>query len=181
MKENELKWEVRSERMLLRTPVFDVMSQDEVSANGLAGDYIAINAPDWVMVIPEYQGKFVMVRQWRHAARTLTTEFPGGVADAGEDPAVTAARELSEETGFIPGRLTHLGTVRPNPALFGNRFHIYLAEELTYTGELSLDDDELLNCLLIPKDEVIASYGTGEYTHALMGTALALYMRSKRE
>lgn len=177
MNDNELKWTIQHETLLLHTPVYDVIGQHEVAANGIEGDYVAIEAPDWVMVIPEYQGSFVMVRQWRHSADCLTTEFPGGVADAGEDPAVTAARELYEETGFRAGRMTRLGTVNPNPALFRNRFHIYLADELTPTGEQALDDDELLTYTLTPIHEALAAFGSGEFIHALMGAALALYFQ----
>lgn len=172
-----LRWETRSVRSLLHTPIYEVLEQEEVSATGVRGNYVAIQARDWVMTVPVYQGCFVMVRQWRHSADRLTTEFPGGVADANEDPAVTAARELEEETGFRVGKLTHLGTVNPNPALFKNRFHIYLAEDLSPTGEQHLDADELLRYQLIPVDRVIASYGSPEYCHGLMGTALAFYLR----
>ncbi len=181
MKDEQLKWTTTGRKHLLHTPVFDVNEQHEISATGIAGDYVAMDAPDWVMVIPEYQGNFITVRQWRHAAGALSVEFPGGVADAGEDPAESAARELFEETGFKAGRLIHLGTVNPNPALFRNRYHVYLAEDLQPTGEQKLDDDELLTCELKPIDEVIASFGSEEYGHALMGTALMFYLRHLRQ
>lgn len=176
MYEERLKWTTLDRRLLLHTPVYDVLSQRERSATGIEGDYVAIDAPDWVMTIPVYQGKFVLVRQWRHSAERLSLEFPGGVADPGEDPAVTARRELEEETGFLAGKLTHLGTVNPNPALFKNRFHCYLAEELTPTGDQHLDADELLNWELLDIETVLRSYGGPEYGHALMGTALAFYL-----
>ena len=177
MNDEKLKWKVTGREKILSTPVFDVFEQDELAYDGLKGSYIAIDAPDWVMTVPVYEDKFVLVRQWRHAAECLSAEFPGGIADEREDPAKTAYRELLEETGFKAGKITRLGTVSPNPALFSNRFHIYLAEDLIPTGELHPDDDEFLSCELVPIDEVIASYGGEEYSHALMGTALALYLR----
>ena len=179
MKDEQLKWTTTDSRMLLHTPVFDVNEQHELSPNGLEGDYIAMDAPDWVMVIAEYKDCFVTVRQWRHAAEAISVEFPGGVADAGEDPAQAAARELYEETGFKANSLIHLGTVYPNPALFKNRYHVYLAEDLQPTGEQALDDDELLTYELKPVDEVIRSFGSAEYGHALMGTALMFYLRHR--
>ena len=179
MNDNDLKWRIADSRLLLNTPVFDVMEQKEVSATGIEGDYIAIEAPDWVMVLAEYKGCFIMARQWRHSSESLTTEFPGGVVDRGEHPAAAAARELFEETGFKAGKLTHLGSCSPNPALFKNTFHTYLAEDLVPTGEQALDDDELLTYKLIPVDEVIRSFGHGEFTHALTGTALAYYLQRR--
>jgi 8-oxo-dGTP pyrophosphatase MutT (NUDIX family) len=177
MGDEQLKWEILETKRLLHTPVFDILEQTERAAGGLIGSYVAMQAPDWVMTIPVYKGCFVTVRQWRHSSECLSTEFPGGVADPNEDPAVTAVRELKEETGFEVGKLTHLGTVNPNPALFKNRFHVYLAEELLPTGRQHLDADELLRYELTPIDEVLENFGSPEYCHALMGTALALYLR----
>ena len=180
MKDEALKWEVLETGLLLHTPVFDVLEQKESSAAGPKGDYIAMHAPDWVMVIPVLGESFVLVRQWRHAARRLTTEFPGGVLDGDEDPAVAAARELEEETGFRAGKLTHLGSCSPNPALFSNSFHCYLAEELTPVGCQHLDADEVLAYETRPIREVLDAFGSEEFSHALMGTALAFYLRSRR-
>lgn len=176
MNERQLEWEILGRRQLLHTPVYDVIAQDERAATGIEGTYIAIDAPDWVMTVPVWQGKFVLVRQWRHSAQCLTTEFPGGVRDKDEDPEQTATRELLEETGFRAGKLTRLGVVSPNPALFQNRFYVFLAEELEPTGTQALDPDELLNCELRPIGDVLSAFGSPEFSHALMGTALALWL-----
>ena len=177
MDDQDLLWVKIAEKELLHTPVFDVMSLHERSSAGLEGDYVAMVAPDWVMTIPVYQDSFLMVRQWRHALGRVTTEFPGGVKDPGETPEEAAKRELLEETGFLAGRLTHLGSCSPNPALFRNRFHVFLAQELIPNGEQHLDADEFLHCFPVPIGQVLDAYGNDDYAHALMGTALAFYMR----
>lgn len=175
--DDRLKWKTGEKTLVAHTPVFDVYTQPEESATGIKGNYIAVDAPDWVMTIPVIGDKFLLVKQWRHAEERLTVEFPGGVADREENPAVTAERELLEETGYKAGRLTKLGIVSPNPALFMNHLHVFLAEELDYTGKQNLDEDELLEYMTMPIKDVINDYGNEEYTHALMGVALALYMR----
>ena len=176
MNDDSLRWRVLETRPLLHTPVFDVLAQKEAADVGPAGTYIAMKAPDWVMVIPVLGEDFLLVRQWRHAAGCITTEFPGGVRDGDEDPAETAARELLEETGFRAGSLIPLGSCSPNPALFSNTFHCYLAKELRPTGTQHLDADELLRYERRPIREVLANFGRGEYSHALMGTALAFWL-----
>ena len=180
MSEQDLKWKITGSKELLHTPVFDVIEQHEISAMGIEGDYVAMEAPDWAMVIPEYRGEFILVRQWRHSSEALSLEFPGGVVDRGEEPIEAARRELLEETGFEAGEMLHLGSCYPNPALFKTRFHVFLARDLAPTGEQRLDDDEFLSYLTKPIDEVLRSFGNGEYTHALMGTAIALYLRHQK-
>ena len=180
MNDEALTWRVVETEPLLHTPVFDVLAQKELSAAGPAGTYVAMRAPDWVMVIPVLGEDFLLVRQWRHAARRITTEFPGGVRDGDEDPAETARRELLEETGFRAGKLRLLGRCSPNPALFSNTFHCYLAEELIPTGVQHLDADEVLSYERRPIREVLAGFGTGEFSHALVGTALAFYLRETK-
>ena len=177
--DEKLKWKTTEIKPLLHTPVFDVQSQHEVSATGLEGDYVAVKAPDWVVVVAVHEGNFVLVRQWRHGEDKITLEFPGGVADPGESPERTAMRELEEETGYRAGRITCLGCVSANPALFKNHFSVFLAEDLVQTGKQHLDADEFLKYTEMPIQEVVKHYGDDLFTHAYMGTALAFYFREK--
>ena len=175
--ESNLIWKIGNKEKLLDTPVFTVCQSQNTAPDGKSGKYISIDAPDWAAVIPVLDGDFLMVRQWRHAYQGLSLEFPGGVVDPGESPEEGARRELLEETGFDAKSLTCLGSVSPNPALFSNRFHVFLAEGLTAAGGQKLDDDEFLNCERIPQEEVFKKMGGPECPHALMAAALELYIQ----
>ena len=181
MTDEELMWSVKGSELILHTPIFDVEKRKEQSATGIEGDYMVINPGEWVTIIPVYRGEFVLVRQYRHGIGRITAEFPGGMCDEGEDPVQSAYRELEEETGFKAGKMTVLGVCSPNPAIFSNSITVCLAEDLTPTNELHLDDDEVLEYTIAPIDEVIKSFCSGEYVNAFMGTALALYFRHEHE
>ena len=174
---DRLEWEVLGSRNVLHTRVFDVIETQERSATGIEGNYLSLNTRDWVIAIAVTAGKMIMVRQWRHGSRSLTVEFPGGVADPGETPEQGAARELEEETGYRAGRVSVLGTFSPNPAIQSNRITFCLAEDLVQTGEQHLDRDEVLDCILVPVPEVLERLAQGEYINAFVGTGLSLYMR----
>ncbi|MDR1786753.1 MAG: NUDIX hydrolase [Spirochaetaceae bacterium] len=173
-----LIWKRQGGESLLETPVFSVEGVRELSPQGEERRYYIIGAADWVTVIPLLEsGKFVMVRQWRHGEGRVNVEFPGGVINPGESPREGARRELLEETGYTPGELVPLGTLNPNPALFTNRHHFFLARELSNTGSLHLDDDEFLRPLVEDPETVWDRICSGEYSHALMAACAFLYRR----
>ena len=175
--DDKLKWTEGEPKTLLKTVVCAITERHNVSCDGVEGDYIIMDAPDWVIVIAEHNDKFLMVKQWRHGEAALSVEFPGGVIDKGEAPETAARRELEEETGYKAGKLTKLGSVNPNPALFSNHVHFYLAQDLISTGKQSLDEDEFINCMELSKEEVLEGMGTEQFPHAIMGMALSLYIK----
>ena len=181
MNGKKLEWSVKGEKELLKTPVFTVNETDSLSPDGKEGHYVVMDAPDWVIVIPELNGKFLMVKQWRHGNNSLSIEFPGGVINRGEKPEIAANREMEEETGYKAGKLTYLGCANPNPALMKNRVHFFAAEELQGRGRQHLDEDEYIEYLQVPVEEVYEKIGSEEYPHALMMSALLKYMLFKRK
>ena len=107
--------------------------------------------------------------------------FPGGFLEMNETAEEGAKRELQEETGYKANSLIKLGSFNPNPALFSNHVHIFLATDLVKTGNQELDHDEFINCMKINKEDVIQGMGTKEFPHALMASALALYFKQKKD
>lgn len=174
--DKKLIWNETGRKELLKTPVFTVTERYSRSPFGQNGTYIVNEARDWVIVVPVCGDNFLMVRQWRHGEKALSMEFPGGVIDDGEEPEAAARRELLEETGASAEKMDRLGVLNPNPALFANHVHVFLAENLSFSGKQSLDSDEYVQYVEINRREVIKKLGSPEYPHALMASASALYM-----
>ncbi|WP_262401875.1 hypothetical protein [Actinomadura sp. CNU-125] len=84
-----------------------VVREDEVERlDGSRGIYGVIDKPDFVLVIPEEDGGFHMVEEFRYPIGRRTWNFPQGAAPgrAVVEPTELARRELAEETGFTAGR-----------------------------------------------------------------------------
>jgi 8-oxo-dGTP pyrophosphatase MutT (NUDIX family) len=107
----------------------------------------------------------------------VTTEFPAGTLEPGEDAEEAAMRELQEETGYKAGKMTWIGGVNPNPAFLTNTFTTFLAEDLTATGTQNLDEHEYVDYELIPVNDVVSRMGSGEYSNGTMLMALMYYLR----
>ncbi len=139
-------------------------------------DFFVINAPDWVNVVAlTPDGRLVLVRQFRYGIDDFSLEIPGGVIDAGEDPVAAGLRELREETGYVGTRVRLLGSVHPNPAMQSNRCHLVLVEDARREAALAWDEDEELETLTRPVEEVYALAAGGGITHALVLDALLLF------
>ena len=76
----------------------------------------------------------VLVRQYRPPLGITTLEIPAGMRDLeGEDPELTARRELEEEAGLIAGSMTNLGRHISAPGISNSAVDIFLATELVAT------------------------------------------------
>jgi 8-oxo-dGTP pyrophosphatase MutT (NUDIX family) len=135
--------------------------------------FFQIRAEDWVNVVPvTADGRVVMVRQYRHGCREVTLEIPGGIVDPGESPGEAAARELLEETGFRAEALEDLGWVNPNPALFDNRCHTWLARGARRVDRIRNPDTEETAVELVRLADVDRLVAEGAIHHALVVAAL---------
>jgi 8-oxo-dGTP pyrophosphatase MutT (NUDIX family) len=185
MNVNKLIWKEEGRKKVFDCRVFSVQESLCRAPNDRTGVFSIIEAADWAIVVPVLEtpsGKeFVMVWQWRHGFRDLSLEFPGGVLEPGENPEEAAYRELLEETGYRAGKIRKLGEFSPNPAIMSNKAHFFLAEDLVNTGRQGLDADEFVEIDLVGVDSVREGMGKPPYIHALMGTALALYLLNKEQ
>ena len=92
--------------------------------------------------------------------------------DGDETPEQAAARELVEETGYVPERLVLLGGANPNPALFTNRQFTVLAEGCRATGTVELDEHEETIVEVVPEAALPELVRAGKVDHCLVLAAM---------
>lgn len=143
---------------------------EEVVSEATARDFYVIHTPDWVNVIPVTPaGEVVLVEQYRHGIHQVTLEIPGGMVDAtDETPAVAAARELEEETGYVAETIEALGYCHPNPAIQNNRCYSFVARGARKLKPTRFDGNESLAVRLVPLESIPSLIATGQITHALV-------------
>src|SRR6218665_961687 len=143
--------------------------------NGQEHPRVLVDCPDWVNVIAVTRDdELVLIRQYRFGVSSVTLEIPGGVVDPGEEPAVAAARELEEETGYVAERGVPLGAVDANPALQHNRCHSFLALGCVKAHEGRQDEGEDIAVELHPRTAVPQLILGGAITHSLVVVAFYL-------
>jgi ADP-ribose pyrophosphatase len=102
-----------------------------------------IRHPGAVVVVPVEGDEVILVRQWRAAPDRRLLEAPAGKRDVhGEAPEATAARELEEEVGRRPGRLTKLAEFYNSPGFTDEYTHLYCATELTPAERRGVSPEE---------------------------------------
>lgn len=83
-------------------------------------------------------GHVLLVEQYRVALGRTCLELPAGLIgdeDEGEAVEDAAARELEEETGYRPSRMTPLGCFHSSPGMVSEGFTLLRAEGLTKVGD----------------------------------------------
>jgi 8-oxo-dGTP pyrophosphatase MutT (NUDIX family) len=139
-----------------------------------------LDHPDWCNVIAiTDDDRVVLVRQLRFGTRETSLELPGGMIDAGEDPAAAALRELREESGWEAARAELVIVTRPNPSLQGNRMHSFVARGARFAGAPMFDEHEECETVLAALSDVARMLDEGEIVHALDHVALSTFLRRR--
>ena len=128
-----------------------------------------------VPVLPD--GRILMIHQYRPAVNRETTELPAGAFDA-EDPdfAITASRELEEETGYKCGKIRRLVRLDTAVAWCNEKVEVYLAEDLERVSSQSLDEAEEISMEAIPVGELKRRILAGEIRDAKTVAGILAYL-----
>ncbi len=139
------------------------LNQERVTLpNGRQCELEIVHHPGGVAILAvDAQQRICLLRQHRHAAGGWLWEIPAGKREPGEEPDITAARELTEEAGVRAGKLKSLGRIIPSPGIFTEIIYLYLATELTPV-EQAHEEHEVIEVHWFDKSTIEAMVRAGE-------------------
>ena len=119
--------------------------------------------------------RVLLVRQFRPALQDFSLELPGGLVEIGELPAVSAERELLEETGFRPlSPLVELGCLCPDSGRLENRLWAFFSSDIAPVPHWQPESD--VEALSMDIQDFKDSVCNGSFDNALHISILALAM-----
>jgi len=137
-----------------------------------------VEHPGSVTILPvDADGRVVLTRQFREAARKELLELPAGMLDPGEVPLAAAQRELAEETGLHGGAWRQLRQIHPSPGILREAVTIFVAEGLE-EGESKLEGSEEIEVVRLSPAELEAQLDELEDAKTLVG--VLFYLRERR-
>jgi ADP-ribose pyrophosphatase len=148
--EHDGGWKRQSSRYLFESRWYRVRQDQVLLPGGEPITYTLVDHPGYAMIVPVLaDGRVILERVFRYTLQQTVLECPSGGLD-GQAPEIAAARELEEETGWIAGRLSSLGTFYGSAGMSNERFHLFLAEQLSETGTIARESTEQIELAIMP-------------------------------
>ena len=164
--------------VVYRGKIINVRCDDAQLPDGKPCKREMVEHPGGACVLYVRDGKILLVRQFRYVYGEELLEIPAGKLNPGEDPAVTAARELEEETGLCADSLRCMFVLYPTPGYTNEKIYIFEAMGV-HSGKQHLDEGEFLNVEYIPVNEVLAMIDEGKIRDAKTIVAMLQYIRGR--
>lgn len=141
---------------------FDVERRHVPTHDGGTAVREVVVHPGAVVVLPLLDdGRIVMIRNHRFAVGETLWELCAGTLEPGEEPIVTAARELIEETGYEAGRIEPLTMFYTSPGICDERMFAFVATDLSEVGQ-QLEATEQIEVELLTRDAAKALARSGQ-------------------
>lgn len=126
-----------------------------------------------VVMLTSYNGKFLLLNQYRHALRDYQYSFPRGFGTDGVGVEDNVRKELIEETGGIVEDFIKLGTVVADSGLSGNKVSVYAC----IVSRVSLQDQHegIKEFIEVTQEEFGQMVIEGKITDGFTLSAYSLY------
>ncbi|MFB7649335.1 NUDIX hydrolase [Streptomyces sp. NPDC056084] len=178
--EKASEWQVFGERNLYENRWVTLAKVDIQEPDGNRYEHHKVLLPAAAMVaMVDDQDRVLMMWRHRFVPDLWNYELPGGLLEAGEDPAAAAVREVVEETGYRTTRpLERVVDFEPMIGTCTSPHHVYIARGVEKAGEPT-EKNEAAHMEWVPLDEMLGLIATGKIRNS--GTLVAvLYLLAAR-
>lgn len=136
-------------RLLLETDRFQVVELTCPRPGAEPLRRQVVRHPGAVTIVPMVDPDHVcLIHNYRVSVDQTLLELPAGTREPNEPPQLTAARELTEETGFRAGKIELLSTFYLSPGILDECMYLYVATDLTAGAPQREAGEQIENCVL---------------------------------
>jgi len=130
-------WKIHGERLIDDTRRLQLSIASVELPDGVQFEQYVLRMPKAAMmiVLDDKQENVLMLWRHRFIIDRWVWELPGGYVDPDEDPAVTAAREVEEETGWRPRNVKPLVSLQPSVGTTDAENLLFVSDGADYIGE----------------------------------------------
>jgi 8-oxo-dGTP pyrophosphatase MutT (NUDIX family) len=160
-------WTIRGERVVDETRRLRLSIAAVELPDGVRFEQYVLRMPKAAMMVVLDDAREHVLMIWRHRfiIDRWVWELPGGYVNPDEDPAVTAAREVEEETGWRPRNVVPLVSLQPSVGTTDAENLLFVSNGADYIGGAS-DINEAERIEWIRLDSIRGRIGAGEIVGA---------------
>ena len=114
-------------------------------SNSTEGQWESINegdSPTVLICALTRDKRMILVRMFRFPVEEFCIELPGGQLKENENGEIGVSREFTEETGYVPGKISKLCRCFAYNSKTNKKFEIFLAEDCEERRDFNLDEAE---------------------------------------
>ena len=126
-----------------------------------------------VVSIPIYEGKFVLLKQYRHAMREFQYAFPRGFWEKDLSAEENLQKEIKQEIGADVWKISRVGTVIADSGIGSNEVEIFVCN--ITAPQLKLYYEGIEEIKLLTEKELMKWIAEGKITDGFTLSGYALY------
>ena len=167
-------WQVLDSEIKYQNPWMRIREDKVITPLGTEGIYGVMESNDSVMIaVLNEKNELYLVRTFAYPAGSWNWELPGGGGDQ-QEPIEASKRELEEETGILAKSWELLGKTRVCNGFMTERMSVYLAQDLSFTGEREVSAEQIDEAKFFSMDQVDDMIASGEINDAQSITGIHL-------
>lgn len=137
------KFDTIESNIFASNPYWQYIKDKYLMPNGKIGDYHYVRTLGSTMIIPIFNNKLILTKQFRYLNKKYSIEFPGGGIEKGLTPLDNARKELREELSFESDSMIEIAKFNPFNGVTDEICSVFLALDLSLVDSKQDESEEI--------------------------------------